>query len=86
MRRMQVYLGEDELELLDRAARATRASRSELIRRTVRQTYRTASTEEKLQALQDTAGLWSDRPFTVAQYVDAIRGDLNERLRKLGLE
>ena len=86
MRRTQVYLGDEELALLDRAVCATGASRSELIRRAVRQTYGTMSTEQKLQALQETAGAWSDRQVTGAQYVDATRGDLNERLRKLGLE
>ena len=86
MRRMQVYLGDDELELLDRAARATGASRSELIRRAIRRTYGTVSKADKLRALEASAGTWSDRPFTGAEYVDAIRGDLNERLRKLGLE
>ena len=86
MRRIQVYLGDEEHALLDRVARATGDSRSELIRRAVRRTYGSASTKDRLQALRDTAGTWSDRPFTGAQYVDAIRGDLNERLRKLGLE
>ncbi len=86
MRRIQVNLGDDEHALLDRVARATGDSRSELIRRAVRHTYGTASTKKKLQALQDTAGTWSNRQFTGAQYVDAIRGDLNDRLRKLGME
>ena len=86
MRRTQVYLGDDELELLDRAARATGASRSELIRRAIRRTYGTVSKADKLRALEASAGTWSDRPFTGAEYVGAIRGDLNERLRRLGLE
>lgn len=86
MSRTQVYLGDEELALLDRAVRATGASRSELIRRAVRRTFGTASTADKLLAIKATAGLWSDRPFTGAEYVDAIRGDLNERLRKLDLE
>lgn len=86
MGRTQVYLGDEELEFLDRAARATGASRSELIRRAVRRAYGTLSTADKLLAIEATAGAWSDRGFTGAEYVDAIRGDLNERLRKLGLE
>lgn len=86
MGRTQVYLGDEELALLDDAARATGASRSELIRRAVRRTFGTMSTTDKLRALRASAGLWSDRPFTGAEYVDAIRGDLNERLRKLGME
>lgn len=86
VRRIHVNLGDDELALLDRVTRATRDSCSELIRRAVRQTYGTLATEQKLQALQETAGAWSDWQVTGAQYVDATRGDLNERLRKLGLD
>ncbi|HSI97463.1 MAG TPA: uracil-DNA glycosylase [Gaiellaceae bacterium] len=33
------------------------------------------------------AGIWKDRHFTGAEYVDAIRrGDMNEGLRRLGIE
>jgi hypothetical protein len=85
MGRTQVYLGTDELELLDRAAAASGASRSELIRRAVRAAYGEGSRTERLQALEASAGSWRDRKFTGAEYVDAIRGDVNERLRRLGL-
>jgi predicted transcriptional regulator len=84
--RTQIYLGDEELELLDRVARATGASRSELIRRAVRSTFGERSKVEKLRALEASAGSWRGRPFTGAEYVTAIRGDLNERLRRLGLE
>ena len=86
MGRTQVYLGEEELALLAEAARATGASRSELIRRAVRRTFGPLSKAEKLRALEASAGSWSGRNFTGAEYVDAIRGDLNERLRALGME
>lgn len=86
VKRTQVYLGDEELALLDRAARVTGASRSELIRRAVRRTFGTMSTAEKLRALRASAGLWRDRPFTGAGYVDATRGDFNERLRRLGVD
>ena len=85
MGRTQIYLGDEELELLDRVARATGASRSELIRRAVRSTFGEKTKTEKLDALDASAGSWRDRRFTGADYVDAIRGDLNERLRRLGL-
>jgi Arc/MetJ-type ribon-helix-helix transcriptional regulator len=84
--RTQIYLGKEELELLDRVARATGASRSELIRRAVRSAFGEKTKAEKLRALDASAGSWRDRRFTGAQYVDTIRGDLNERLRRLGLE
>lgn len=83
--RAQVYLGEEELELLDRVARFTGASRSELIRRAIRSTFGEKTKEEKLRALDASAGSWRGRRFTGAEFVDAIRGDLKERLRRLGL-
>jgi Arc/MetJ-type ribon-helix-helix transcriptional regulator len=85
-RRTQVYLGDDEFELLDRVRRATGASRSELIRRAVRRTFGEKTKAEKLQALKASAGSWRDRRFTGAEYVDTMRDDVNERLRRLGLD
>jgi metal-responsive CopG/Arc/MetJ family transcriptional regulator len=88
MTRTQIYLGDDERELLDRTSRLTGASTSELIRRAIRSAYGRALTkEERLQALRAAAGTWADREFTGAEYVDAIRGgDMNEGLRRLGIE
>jgi predicted transcriptional regulator len=87
MTRTQIYLDDRERELLDRISRATGTSRSELIRRAIANTYpRRLTKEEKLEALRKSAGSWADREFTGAEYVDSIRGDLNERLRRLGLE
>jgi hypothetical protein len=85
--RTQIYLGAEELELLDRQNRLTGASRSELVRRAIRATYGQPMTpEERLEILQSTAGALADFPMTGAEYVDSIRGDLNERLRRLGFE
>ncbi len=86
MGRTQVYLGDDELELLDRAAQATGASRSELIRRAVRLTFGDTTLDERRRALEASAGSWRGRRLTGAAYVDAFRGDLNERLRRAGVE
>jgi len=86
MARTQIYLGSDELELLDRVARATGASRSELVRRAVRSTFGQPTKVDKLLALQASAGSWRGRSFTGSEYVDSIRGDLGERLTRLGLE
>ena len=86
MRRTQVYLSEEDLALLDRVGRESGASRSELIRQALRATYGSGDRSERLVAVRQAAGIWSDRPFTGAEYVDAIRGDLNERLRRLGID
>jgi metal-responsive CopG/Arc/MetJ family transcriptional regulator len=87
MGRTQIYLGADELAVLDRVARDTGASRSELIRRAVHATFGAPSKEEKLRALRATAGALKHRQETGAEYVDSIRtGDLNERLARLGFD
>jgi Arc/MetJ-type ribon-helix-helix transcriptional regulator len=89
MSRTQIYLGEDELELLDRATRETGASRSELVRRAVRATFGRQGKEkdERLGALHASAGSWRGRRRTGAEYVDAMRGgDLNDRLARLGVK
>jgi Arc/MetJ-type ribon-helix-helix transcriptional regulator len=85
MGRTQIYLGEDELQLLDRASRETGASRSELVRRAVRATFGRQGKDERLGALRASAGSWRGWRRSGAEYVDAIRGgDLNERLSRLG--
>ncbi len=84
--RTQIYLGEDELQLLDRASQETGASRSELVRRAVRATFGRQGMDERLEALRASAGSWRGRRRTGAQYVDTIRGDLNERLARLGVK
>jgi hypothetical protein len=86
MGRTQVYLGSDELELLDRVARVTGASRSELVRRAVRSTFGQPTKADKLDALAASAGSWRGRTFTGSEYVDAVRGNFDERLARLGLE
>lgn len=83
--RTQITLNDEELELLDRAARATGASRSELIRRAIHTAYGSRSTEERAAALKRSAGSWRGRVFTGADYVDAIRDNLSDRLKRLGL-
>jgi Arc/MetJ-type ribon-helix-helix transcriptional regulator len=74
MGRTQIYLGEDELEPLDRMSRATRASRSELIRRAVRSSFGEKSKAERLQALAASAGSLRRLRISGEDYVDAIRG------------
>ena len=65
MVRVQVYLSEDELARLDRAGTTSGASRSESIRRAVRHTYGERSLDDRLRALDDSAGAWADRPMAV---------------------
>ena len=85
MARTQIYLAEDDLELLDRIALATGASRSALIRRAIRNTFGERSAAERLHALEASAGAWRRTRMNGAEYVDSIRGDLNARLARKGL-
>jgi metal-responsive CopG/Arc/MetJ family transcriptional regulator len=88
MNRTKIYLGEDELELLDLASQETGASRSELVRRAVRATFGRQGKDERLSGLRASAGSWRGRrhSHSGAEYVDAMRGrDLNERLTRLGV-
>lgn len=82
--RTQISLGQEEADLLDAAARRTGASRSELIRRAMRSQYGGPDAAARRAALRTSAGSWKHRRFTGAEYVDAIRGDLDERLARLG--
>ena len=85
VRRTQIYLGDDELELLDRVARTTGASRSELVRRAVRNTFGEKTKAERLQALESSAGAFRGQRLTGADYVDVLRSDLNQRLNRQDL-
>ena len=85
MGRTQVYLGVEELKLLERVEKASGATRSELIRRAIHAAYGRPALSDRLSALRQTKGLWKDRKVTGARYVDALRADLNRRLRRLGL-
>lgn len=90
MVRKQIHLEEEDVALLERAARATGATHSELIRRAIREKYAPGGArtkEERLANLMAAAGIWADREFTGDQYVRAIRsGDMNANLRRLGVE
>jgi Arc/MetJ-type ribon-helix-helix transcriptional regulator len=80
MGRTQVYLGDEELDLLNRLAKTTGASRSELTRRAVRLTFGEMTRAERIDALNATAGAVHGWRLSGADYVDILRGDLNQRL------
>jgi hypothetical protein len=52
----------------------------------VQGTFGERTKDDKLRAIDVSAGSWRGRDFTGAEYVDAIRGDLDVRLSRLGLE
>jgi len=81
--RTQIYLDDQEVSALETAALRTGASRSELIRRAIRAQYGEQPVAARLEALRSSAGTWTGRDYTGSQFVDAIRGDVNERLSRL---
>lgn len=85
MERTQIYLSEADVELLNEQARHTGASRSELIRRAVQAQYGAPDREDRRAALARSAGGWRTRTVTGAEYTDALRGSLDQRLTDLGM-
>jgi len=82
MQRTQIYLDDQEVSALEAAAIRTGASRSELIRRAIRAQYGEQPATARLEALRSSMGAWADRDYTGSQFVDVIRGDVNERLAR----
>ena len=85
MHRTQIYLDDHEVTLLSQESARTGASRSELIRRAVRTQYGVDTPEGRLAALRASAGTWSERSGTGADYVDELRSDLGRRSDQVGL-
>ncbi|NOY52613.1 MAG: ribbon-helix-helix protein, CopG family [Deltaproteobacteria bacterium] len=73
MKRTQIYLEEEDFEILQKIGEKRRQSVSALIRYAIRTTFRTP--KEGLQILKDAAGLWEDRTFETDQYVRLLRED-----------
>ncbi len=83
MHRTQIYLDDQEVSALEAAALRTGASRSELIRRAIRAQYGDQTVASRLDALRSSAGTWTGRDYTGSQFVDSMRGDVNDRLARL---
>jgi len=83
MHRTQIYVAGDEVAALDAAVVLTGASRSELVRRTLRARYGETPVASRLAALRSSAGAWTNREGTGAAFVDSLRGDVNDRQARL---
>ncbi len=78
---MQITLEDEQYERLRREAERTGASLAELIRRAVDAKYRHDLTlEEKLRAVERTAGLWTEEQ---AQEWERRREESRERRRRM---
>lgn len=76
MRRTQIYLSDDQGTVLERLARVTGRTMSQLIREAIDAAYsdrRHTSRGEGVRVAQRTAGAWANFPETGAQYAKRIR-------------
>ena len=72
--RTQIYLTARETSALDAAARRTGHTRSHLIREAIGAVYLgEVEDEERVRALEQTAGVWGDRSETGAEVVERLR-------------
>ncbi len=84
MQRTNIYLSDEQQRLLSARARTEGISKAELIRRILDESLglRTTTTS-KLEAVDATAGIWSDR--TDEELAAAFRWRTDDRLERLGL-
>lgn len=87
MNRTQIYLTDEEEKALSRRARKTGRSKSDLIREAIDSNYLTAAADATafIEVLEKTAGAWTGRSETGAQYVNKLRsgrlGRLHDRTK-----
>lgn len=82
MERTQIYLNAEEARALERLARRTGRTKSQLIREAIDQTYLGShhDREQVLAALRRSAGSWRRRKETGEEYVERLRGGRLARL------
>lgn len=75
MERTQIYLTKEHTDLLDRLARSSGRTRSELIREAIeRQFIDVAAEREKMLAIiRETAGAWGERDEEPEAFVESLR-------------
>lgn len=85
MERTQIYLTDQQASALDRRARASGRTRSDLIREAIDRVYLSAQAEreETLRTLQETFGAWKGRRPGGKAYVERLRARGARRLRRL---
>jgi metal-responsive CopG/Arc/MetJ family transcriptional regulator len=81
--RTQIYLSAEDVAALDQHRSASGATRSELIRRAIREVYGGTDAEARRQTLAATAGAWAPSEEDGEQYVESLRADLHERLQRV---
>ncbi len=81
--RAHVTLSDEQHARLREESRLTGLSFAELVRRAVDRCYfDRPATEDRLEALERSAGAWKDRDLDGAEYVDRLRPGMANRLAK----
>lgn len=84
LQRTQIYLSRREIARLEKLKAATGASASELVRRAVDRVYlghEARSRDDRLAIVRSTAGAWSGRSETGADFVERVRSGRLGRVR-----
>jgi predicted transcriptional regulator len=86
MERTQIYLDKKHTDALDRAARESGRSRSDLIRAAIEKEYldREVEKERVLSVLRETAGAWGPSDEDPEALIDSLRS--GRRLRDIDAE
>lgn len=84
MKRTQLYVEEEQFQLLRILAKNRRTTVSELMREAIRKCYFEKPQLDPLQVVEKTSGLWKDRTDlgTSEDYVRKVRKD--RRLERIG--
>ena len=84
MHRTNIYLSDEQQRVLGARARTEGVSKAEIIRRILDEALGLRmSTADRLEAVQATAGIWSDR--STEELAATFRWRTDDRLERLGL-
>lgn len=78
--RTQITLTDEQYERLRTESERTGMGLAELVRRALDRTYGTKRHRDRIRALDDSFGAWTDREVDGAGYVDAMRRGMARRL------
>ncbi len=84
MERTQIYLNAEQSRMLERLARRSGWTKSQLIREAIDEAYLGSPHDQKqvLAALKHAAGSWAGRKESGAEYVERLRGGRLSRLHR----
>lgn len=78
--RTQITLTDEQYEQLRTESERTGTGLAELVRRALDRTYGTKKHHDRIHALDESFGAWSDRDDDGAEYVENLRRGMERRL------